>query len=204
MERRWIRRGVAALAMLIVMGPMTGGDIAAASGGGGCGRAVTDRHGTTVSIRNYCFGPTILRVRPGQTVTWINRDPFPHSVLGVNGIWGAFDDLRRGNTVSYRFGRAGVYPYVCTFHVGMEGAVVVGSASGPGLAGATVTSAGPVTRVFQPAAVADAASPVGALPTVDAPSRSGWAAGAAAGVLIAVLVAVAAASIRRHRRVMSS
>ena len=45
-----------------------------ASGGGGCGRPVTDGDGTRVSIRNFCFGPTVLRVRPGDTVTWVNRD----------------------------------------------------------------------------------------------------------------------------------
>ena len=38
-----------------------------ASGGGGCGRAGTDDDGTKVSIRNFCFGPTILRVPEGGT-----------------------------------------------------------------------------------------------------------------------------------------
>jgi plastocyanin len=42
---------------------------ALASGGGGCGRPVSDDEGTRVAIRNFCFGPTVLRVEPGETVT---------------------------------------------------------------------------------------------------------------------------------------
>jgi choline-glycine betaine transporter len=85
----------------------------------------------------------------------------------------------------------------------MEGAVVVGLASGPGLAGATVTSAGPVTQVFSPAEVnAEDASPVRAVRAVPS-ADGGWAAGAWA-VAAVMVVALAALSFRRHRRVLSS
>ena len=126
---------------------------ALASGGGGCGRPVTDDDGTRVSIRNFCFGPTILRVRPGDTVTWVNKDAVPHTVLGANATWGAFNSVERnGGRVNYRFGRSGVYPYVCTLHVGMMGAVVVGDGQGPGAEATTTTAAGPVTLADAPEA----------------------------------------------------
>ena len=96
---------------------------ASASGGGGCGRPVTDGSGTTISIRQFCFGPTILRIAPGATVTWINKDLFPHTVVGANAVWGDFSPLKRHAQVTYRFVRSGVYPYVCTYHPGMVGAV---------------------------------------------------------------------------------
>lgn len=121
---------------------------AGASGGGGCGRPVTDARGTTVHIRNYCFGPTIVRARPGAQVTFVNRDSAPHTVLGANASWGSFREMRRGDEMTYRFARAGVYPFVCTYHPGMVGAVVVGG----GAPMATTGAAEPVVRVSAAAA----------------------------------------------------
>lgn len=119
---------------------------AVASGGGGCGRPVTDWRGAAVSIRSFCFGPTVLRTEPGAVVTFRNSDHVPHTVLGANGAWGSFQTLRHGQEESYRFVRSGVYPYVCTYHPGMVGVVVVGDARGPGAAG-TTTADGPVVQV---------------------------------------------------------
>jgi plastocyanin len=122
---------------------------AAASGGGGCGAKVSDEPGTTVDIRDFCFAPTVLRAEPGETITFSNLDTTGHTVLGANGSWGSFDMLHpRTGTVSYRFVRPGVYAYVCTYHPGMVGTVVVGDASGPGEAGVTTTKDGPVTVVL--------------------------------------------------------
>jgi plastocyanin len=118
---------------------------AGASGGGGCGRPVTDARGTTVRIRNYCFGPTILRARPGDVVTFINRDSAPHTVLGANGSWGSYRELQQGDDLTYRFARTGVYPFVCTYHPGMVGAVAVGGAGEPMTA--TVGAPNAVLRV---------------------------------------------------------
>jgi plastocyanin len=117
--------------------------VAGASGGGGCGGPVSDGAGTTVQIKDFCFGPTILRVSTGEKITFVNRDPFPHTVLGANGAWGSYDALKHGREASYYFSAAGVYPYVCTWHPGMVGVVVVGD--GVGGAIDTTTAAGPVT-----------------------------------------------------------
>jgi plastocyanin len=164
-----------------------------ASGGGGCGGPVTDDDGTRVSIRNFCFGPTILRVRPGDTVTWVNRDGFPHIVLGANGAWGGYDNVRRnGGEVSYRFVSSGVYPYVCTYHPGMIGAVVVGSGRPDGNAYAVATSAGPVTL----AEVAETAIAPHVVPA-PVPTRS-WAP-AALGIGLMLVVVAAIATSRRRR-----
>jgi plastocyanin len=117
--------------------------VAGASGGGGCGGPVTDAAGTTVEIRDFCFGPTILRVATGDTITFVNSDRTPHTVLGANGAWGSYDPLKHGGEATYGFSEAGVYPYVCTWHLGMVGAVVVGD--GVGGAIDTTTAGGPVT-----------------------------------------------------------
>ena len=141
--RQRIGRGLAtgvglALATLALVPGVVG-----ASGGGGCGGPVTDAAGKTVEVKDFCFGPTILRVATGETITFVNGDPFPHTVLGANGAWGSYDALKQGGEGTYGFPEAGVYPYVCTLHVGMVGVVVVGD--GVGGAIDTTTAAGPVT-----------------------------------------------------------
>jgi plastocyanin len=148
--RRLISGTVMMVAALALVGeaPIAAG----ASGGGGCGRAVSDERGTTVRIKNFCFLPTILRIHPGQAVTFENRDGFAHVVLGANAVWGSFSQVRGHHDVRYRFTRPGVYPYVCTFHPGMVGAVVVGNGAGHGEATAVVTAAGPVVPLDGPAA----------------------------------------------------
>lgn len=141
--RQRIRRGLATGAGLALAALAFVPGVAGASGGGGCGGPVTDGAGTTVEIKDFCFGPTILRVATGDTITFVNRDPFPHTVLGANGAWGSYDALKHGREATYAFSEAGVYPYVCTWHPGMVGAVVVGD--GVGGAIDTTTAAGPVT-----------------------------------------------------------
>lgn len=141
--RQRIRRGLATGAGLALAALALVPGVAGASGGGGCGGPVTDAAGTTVEIKDFCFGPTILRVATGDTITFVNRDPIQHTVLGANGAWGSYDALKHGREATYEFSEAGVYPYVCTWHLGMVGAVVVGD----GIGGAidTTTAAGPVT-----------------------------------------------------------
>lgn len=169
-----------------------------ASGGGGCGRAVTDDDGTRVDINNFCFGPTILRVAPGEMVTWVNEDGFPHNVLGANGAWGGYDTIRRnGGEIGYRFVRSGVYPYVCTLHPGMVGAVVVGNGKADGTARAVTTDAGPVTLAQSPVAGSGAVIEQNVVPSEVAP-RS-WPAPVWWGM--SLLLAAATALLARRRNV---
>jgi plastocyanin len=170
---------------------------ATASGGGGCGRAVTDDEGTRVGISNFCFGPTILRVQPGETVTWVNKDAAPHTVLGANGAWGGYDTVRRnGGEVSYRFVASGVYPYVCTYHPGMIGAVVVGNGKPDGAAYAVTTNAGPVTPAELSAVGSGAAIEQNVVPA-PVPPRS-WAAVVGWGMGLLAVVGALTLARRRH------
>jgi plastocyanin len=186
----WLAAGFV-LVMTLALVP----GVARASGGGGCGQAVTDRTGTQVQISGFCFGPTITRVHPGAEVTFTNLDPVPHSILGANGSWGGYDALKRHQPVTYRFSEPGVYPYVCTFHIGMVGVVVVGD----GIGGAidTTTKDGPVTQVegSSPAAnvvaVQPAAAPVG--------DPGAWPAVALAAFGLVVVVAGGFLVARRRR-----
>ena len=191
MQGHAIRRAMLVVGMGLFVSLATVPQVAHPSGGGGCGRAVTDDDGARINIRNFCFGPTILRVAPGETVTWVNKDTFPHTVLGANAAWGGYDKLGAWEEVSYRFVDSGVYPYVCTYHPGMIGAVVAGNGRPDGAAYAVTTNAGPVIRAESPApALTQHVVPA------PAPSRS-WAP-VALGIGL-LLVTAAAISSRRRR-----
>jgi plastocyanin len=77
-----------------------------------------------VKIDNFSFGPETLTVPAGATVTWINRDDIPHTVVSTDGV---FKSKVRDTdeTFSYTFTKAGTYPYLCSVHPKMTGKVVV-------------------------------------------------------------------------------
>jgi len=80
--------------------------------------------GTKVVIGNFAFVPPLLRVKAGTTVTWVNRDDIPHSIvcppLSVHS-----HPMDSDESFTFRFEKAGVYNYVCGLHPFMHGQVVV-------------------------------------------------------------------------------
>jgi plastocyanin len=79
-----------------------------------------------VKIDNFSFGPAVLTVPVGSTVTWTNRDDIPHTVVSS-------DDPRvfkskaldTDDRFSFTFTKAGTYSYFCSVHPKMTGRVVV-------------------------------------------------------------------------------
>ncbi len=70
------------------------------------------------------FNPTDLVVRPGEQVTWINKDLFPHTASALNK---AFDSRSIAVNASWTYvaRRPGVYDYTCSFHPSMKGRLTV-------------------------------------------------------------------------------
>jgi plastocyanin len=77
-----------------------------------------------VKIDNFSFGPQTVTVPVGATVTWINHDDIPHTVVSTEGV---FKSKVRDTDekFSYTFTKAGTYPYYCSVHPKMTGQVVV-------------------------------------------------------------------------------
>jgi plastocyanin len=122
-----MRRQLIGLALPI----MTGVLLVASSrpvlaGGGGCFQPDTQGTGTTVTLTERCFGPTVLYVQPGDTVTWKNKDGLRHIVAGSVTGWGSPVTLEDGQATTHRFATAGIFPYSCPLHFGMNGVVIVG------------------------------------------------------------------------------
>ena len=79
---------------------------------------------TEVKIDNFSFGPASLTVPAGTTVTWINRDDIPHTVVSTEGVFKS-KVLDTDEKFSFTFSKAGSYPYFCSIHPKMTGRVVV-------------------------------------------------------------------------------
>lgn len=116
-----------ALLLIIAMAAVGAAPIAppAIAGGGGCHLDATEATASMVELRNLCFTSTVTHVHPGQEVAFVNRDSYKHNVVGL-GLWGDVEGLRYGETRRFTFEEPGVYPYACTLHTGMVGAIVVG------------------------------------------------------------------------------
>lgn len=128
--------------------------------GGGCHGPVTppgDGEASVVKIDGCMFYPTIARVPVGTTVRFLNTGQVPHNVTGVSGTWGSPGEFAPNAEYRETFSAAGIYPFACTLHPGMNGAIVVGDAA----AAAAPAAPGAVTTGSQPsAAPADAGAPV--------------------------------------------
>ncbi len=79
----------------------------------------------TVVIKNFAFGPASLVVAPGTKVTVLNQDRAPHSVTAVNKSFdsGTIPGGQRGEFTAPS--SPGTYPYICTIHPSMTGALIV-------------------------------------------------------------------------------
>jgi plastocyanin len=77
----------------------------------------------TVVLEGTGYQPASLTVKRGTTVSFVNKDPFPHTVTAP----GKFDskDIAAGKTWKYKATKAGHFDYICTLHPNMKGTLVV-------------------------------------------------------------------------------
>jgi plastocyanin len=88
--------------------------------------ANTQQAATEVKIDNFSFGPLALTVPVGTTVTWINRDDMPHTVVSMDDSKTFKSNvLDTDEKFSFTFSKAGTYPYFCSLHPKMTGKVIV-------------------------------------------------------------------------------
>jgi plastocyanin len=70
------------------------------------------------------FSPNPVKIKVGETVTWINDDSGIHTVTSKDGV---FDSgmMGKGQSFSFTFDKADEYSYHCEPHPSMVGTVVV-------------------------------------------------------------------------------
>jgi plastocyanin len=175
-----IRRSLFVLAAIAIAALAV--PLAPAAAGGGCHGDPTTGGGDTVEMLNACFTPTSLRVDPGATVTFVNRDPIAHNVGGAD--WGRYEDMVEGDAFSATFADPGVYPYACSYHPGMTGVIVVGTGLGAGNGDeVAVRSFLADQAVGAPAAGSETVA-AAATPEPSGPGPVGWIAAGAAGLAL--------------------
>ena len=79
---------------------------------------------TSVGITNFTFGPQVIVVPVGSTVTWTNQDIEQHTVTALDKSFSS-DALNRNQTFTFTFSKPGTYQYECLIHPQMRGTVVV-------------------------------------------------------------------------------
>jgi len=74
-----------------------------------------------VTMANLGYAPAILTARVGDRVAWLNQDIFLHSATT-----GDFDVVvKPGASHGVRLLKPGTINYVCRYHPGMKGQIVV-------------------------------------------------------------------------------
>jgi plastocyanin len=81
--------------------------------------------GPSVVMDGTTFVPGDITVAVGETVTWTNKDPFPHNVSSASGGFSS-QDLQPDEEWRFTAQKEGRFSYVCTLHPGMKGTLIVG------------------------------------------------------------------------------
>ena len=82
-----------------------------------------------VDIDQFTFLPQRITVKAGTTVTWINEDDVPHTIVSSSKVFKS-KALDTADKFSFTFTTPGTYDYFCSLHPHMTGSVVVEAATG--------------------------------------------------------------------------
>ena len=78
-----------------------------------------------VRISNFVFDAETLTVPAGTTVTWINQDDDPHTIVSDDETSFRSKALDTNDSFSFTFAKPGTFGYFCSIHPHMTGKVVV-------------------------------------------------------------------------------
>ena len=84
---------------------------------------------TAISIDNFTYNPQQITMKAGTTVTWVNHDDIPHTVVSKTLIFKS-KALDTDDKFSFTFTTPGTFPYFCSLHPHMTGSIVVEADAG--------------------------------------------------------------------------
>jgi plastocyanin len=76
-----------------------------------------------VTISNLAFSPAEINAKVGDTIAWVNNDPFVHTATAKNGDWNVTIAPKQTQQVVLK--KPGAVDYDCTLHPNMKGRVTV-------------------------------------------------------------------------------
>jgi hypothetical protein len=149
-------------------------------------------------ISDACFQPSLLHVNPGDEITFHNKDDFGHNVYGTGWAIGELEPSGGAGTAS--FADEGIYPFQCSLHPGMTGAVIVGDGEGTG------NGVGVAIDIPEQEPPADTTTAAASPATED---EGGWLAAGIVGSLMGVAVGIGlmtltTVTVRRRERLVST
>lgn len=75
----------------------------------------------TVVIENMRFDPSLLTVKRGDKVTWVNKDLFPHTATAADKKTFDSGEIPAAGSWSFVVRAAGQFEYICKLHPTMKG-----------------------------------------------------------------------------------
>lgn len=78
-----------------------------------------------IEIKDFMFSPPTITVKSGETITWINRDEEPHTIVSVGKKFPKSSALDTDQEFSITVSAPGTYEYFCSVHPKMTGTIVV-------------------------------------------------------------------------------
>jgi plastocyanin len=76
----------------------------------------------TVTVDKMAFSPAEINAKVGDTVEWVNKDPFAHTAT-VKGGWEVMLPVKKSGSITLN--KAGTIDYFCRFHPNMKGKITV-------------------------------------------------------------------------------
>jgi len=131
-----VRSSVATAAVLSVLLTTAACGGSSSSGARSTSKAKAD---ASVNTALRAFDPKEVRIKAGQTVSWVGGDNITHVLVegtydvGADGLRTKETDdkafslrlTKKGQQVSHTYDKAGTFTYFCSIHKGMNGTVVV-------------------------------------------------------------------------------
>ena len=77
-----------------------------------------------ILIESNTFKPDSVTIKVGDSIKWINKDSYNHTVTAKNGEFDS-GNIASGAEFSFAFTKEGTYEYICGIHTFMKGTIIV-------------------------------------------------------------------------------
>lgn len=81
---------------------------------------------TVVDMQQFVYSPSQLKIKPGTTVVFVNKDNAKHTVTEDTRKWNSLD-INSGKTFAITFQEPGVVRYHCEYHGDVDGIDMAGT-----------------------------------------------------------------------------
>ncbi len=76
-----------------------------------------------ISMDKLEIAPAEVSAKVGDTIEWVNRDPFAHTATAKSGDWDVMLPPNKSGSLVLK--KAGTFEYYCRFHPNMKAALTV-------------------------------------------------------------------------------